>query len=86
MNSYLEKIETDSTASALQQKQKGNYFDRKSVDYNKLISFKTINQNIKTHNKIRSLIFKPFQLPIYNGNRIIKSIYKNNKIKLKYLK
>ena len=27
LNSFYEKIETDSTASALQKKQKGNYFD-----------------------------------------------------------
>ena len=44
-----------------------------------------IENNIKTHNKIRALIFRPFQLPIYNGNKIIKSIFKNKKIKLKYL-
>ena len=38
VNSYLEKIETDSTASALQQKQKGNYFDNHlsfSFDFDK---------------------------------------------------
>ena len=38
MNSYLEKIETDSTASTRQQKQKGNYFDNHlsfSFDYDK---------------------------------------------------
>ncbi len=64
----------------------GNYFSRKSVNYNKMIVFNSINQNIKTHNKIRSLIFQPFQLPIYNDNKIIKSIYKNKKIKLRYLK
>ena len=51
-----------------------------------MIVFNSINQNIETHNKIRSLIFQPFQLPIYNGNRIIESIYKNKKIKLRYLK
>ena len=80
------KILKDRYSSKKQNLRKGNYFNRKSVNYNKLILLKTINQNIKTHNKIRSLIFKPFQLPIYNGNRIIKSIYKNNKIKLKYLR
>ena len=37
-NSYLEKIETDSTASTRQQQQKGNYFDNfinLSFDYDK---------------------------------------------------
>ena len=48
--------------------------------------FKEIEQNIKTHNKLRSLIFHPFQLPIYNGNKIVRSKYKNKKIKLEYLK
>ncbi len=33
---------------------------------------------------IRSLIFEPFQLTIYNGKRIKKSIFKNNKIKIEY--
>ena len=41
--------------------------------------------NIKTHNEIRALIFPPFQLPIYNGKKIIKSIYKKKKIQLRYL-
>ena len=43
-----------------------------------------ILNKIKTHNLIRSLIFEPFQLPIYNNKKIIKSTYKNNLIKIKY--
>ena len=35
-------------------------------------------------NLIRSLIFKPFQLPVYNKKKIIKSVFKNNLIKIKY--
>tara|TARA_B110001450_G_scaffold255248_1_gene282322 strand:+ start:2391 stop:3146 length:756 start_codon:yes stop_codon:yes gene_type:complete len=65
-----------------QKTKSGSYFSRKSVDYNKIINIKELNNNLKTHNLIRSLIFPPFQLPIYNGKRIIKSVYKNKKIRL----
>ena len=65
---------------------KGSYFSRKSVDYKSLINFKEIKHNLATHNQIRSLIFEPFQLPIYNDKKIIKSIFKNKKIRLLYLK
>ena len=61
---------------------KGSYYSRKSVNYKKLINIKKLKHNIKTHNKIRSLIFPPFQLPIYNGKKIKKSIYRNKKIYL----
>lgn len=62
----------------------GSYFSRKSINYTKIIKINKLNHNLKTHNKIRSLIFQPFQLPIYNGNKIVRSIYKNRKIKLIY--
>ena len=65
---------------------KGSYFRRESVDYKSLIYFKEIKNNLTTHNQIRSLIFEPFQLPIYNDKKIIKSIFKNKKIRLLYLK
>ena len=60
----------------------GSYYGRKSVDYKKLINITRLEHNLKTHNKIRSLIFPPFQLPIYNGKKIKKSIYRNKKIHL----
>lgn len=63
---------------------KGSYFSRKSVNYKKLVNFKKIDNNIDTHNKIRALIFHPFQLPVYNDKKIMKSIFKNKKIKLFY--
>ncbi len=64
---------------------KGSYFPKKSVDYKKIKIIEQIKNDLKTHNKIRSLIFQPFQLPIYNGKKIKMSLYKNKKIKLKYL-
>ena len=49
-------------------------------------ALKEIKNNLITHNQIRSLIFEPFQLPIYNHKKIIKSFFKNKKIRLLYLK
>ena len=63
----------------------GNYFSRKSINYKKLIKFKKIANNIQTHNKIRALIFQPFQLPMIHKKKIKRSIFKDNKIKLLYL-
>ena len=80
------KIFENRYSSKKQKIDKGSYFSRKSVNYSKLINFKMIKNNISTHNKIRALIFEPFQLPIYNGKKIKKSILKNKKIKLEYLK
>tara|TARA_B100001996_G_C18629443_1_gene581158 strand:+ start:87 stop:845 length:759 start_codon:yes stop_codon:yes gene_type:complete len=64
---------------------KGSYFNRNSVNYSKLVNIDNFDNNLKTHNKIRSLIFPPFQLPIYKGKKIIKSKFINKKIKLYYL-
>ena len=61
---------------------KGSYFSRESVNYSSLKKIKKIDNKMSTHNLIRSLIFPAFQLPIYKGKKIKKSIYINNKIKL----
>ena len=37
---------------------------------------------LNLHNKIRSLIFPPYQVPIVNGIKVKKSLYKNKKIYL----
>ena len=63
----------------------GSYFSRYSVNYNSLKKIKKIDNRMSTHNLIRSLIFPAFQLPIYNGKKIKKTIFSNNKIKLFYL-
>ncbi len=81
----FEKILNGKVKLKKQNYKRGSYYSRNSVNYKEMIFIKHINHDIKTHNKIRSLIFPPFQLPIYKGRRIIKSLYKNNKIKLKYL-
>ena len=61
---------------------KGKYYKRSSVNYKKILKIEVKNQSIKLHNKIRSLIFPPYQMPIVNGIKVKKSIYKNNKIYL----
>jgi methionyl-tRNA formyltransferase len=80
----IKKILRDNYSEKKQKLKYGSYFNRKSVDYTKIVNIKELNHNLKTHNLIRSLIFPPFQLPIYNGNKIIKSIYKKKKIKLTF--
>ena len=45
---------------------------------------KKIDNNINLHNHIRSLIFPPLQLPKFGKKFIIKSIFKNKKIQLKF--
>ena len=82
----IKKILEDKYTSKRQNLNKGSYFSRKSVNYKKIIYFNKINNDLLTHNRIRTLIFPPFQLPIYNGKKIIKSIFRNSKIKLSYLK
>jgi hypothetical protein len=67
-----------------QNSKKGTYFSKKSVNYKKLIKISKLKHNLITHNKIRSLIFPPFQLPIYDGKEITKSLFKNKKIKLEF--
>ncbi len=78
------KILNNNYSLKKQNLKKGSYFSRNTVNYKKLVFLKNITHNKSTHNKIRSLIFPPFQLPIYNGKKIKKSIFKNNKIKLVY--
>ena len=60
----------------------GSYYSRKSVDYKKICNFNIKKHTLSFHNKIRSLIFPPYQIPIINGVKVAKSIYKNKKIYL----
>ena len=60
----------------------GSYFNRSSINYKKILKISMKKSSLKIHNKIRSLIFPAYQLPIVNGANIKKSIYKNNKIYL----
>ena len=61
---------------------KGKYFKRNSVNYKKILKFNISKPSLKLHNKIRSLIFPPYQIPVVNGIKVKKSLYKNNKIYL----
>ena len=60
----------------------GHYYSRDSVDYEKISKFNMKKPTLKLHNKIRSLIFPPYQMPVVNGIRVKKSLYKKNKIYL----
>ena len=78
----IKKILNDNYSSKKQKLEKGSYYNRSSVDYSKLSIIKRINNDINIHNHIRSMIFPPLQLPKYKKKNIIKSIFKNKKIKL----
>ena len=64
---------------------KGSYYSRKAVNYDKIKFIKNFKSNLTTYNKIRSLIFPPFQYPIINGKEIKKATYKKGKIHLKFI-
>ena len=60
----------------------GKYYKRNSVNYKKILNLNMKKPSLKLHNKIRSLIFPPYQIPVVNGIQVKKSLYKNNKIYL----
>jgi len=60
----------------------GSYYNKASVNYKKRLKINMKNFSIKTHNKIRSLIFPGYQYPFVNGIKIVKSVYRNKKIYL----
>ena len=60
----------------------GTYYSRNSVNYKKISKFNIKKPTLKLHNKIRSLIFPPYQIPMVNGIQVKKSLYKKNKIYL----
>ena len=68
-----------------QQLNKGKYYSRAYVNYKNEKKINFTKHSLYLHNKIRSLIFPPFQLPVVNDRIVVKSIYKNKKIILKYL-
>ena len=60
----------------------GSYYSRDSVNYKKKIKINMKDFSVRTHNKIRSLIFPAYQYPLVNGIRVSKSVYRNKKIYL----
>ena len=60
----------------------GKYYGRNSVNYNKILKINMKKPSLNLHNKIRSLVFPPYQIPIVNGIKVKKSLYKNKKIYL----
>ncbi len=68
-----------------QNNKKSSYFSRKFVNYDKEKFITKKENTLKFHNRIRALIFPPFQLPIFNGKKIEKTIFKKRKVHLKFL-
>ena len=60
----------------------GRYFNKKSVNYKNKLKITINKSSLKNHNRIRSLIFPIYQLPLVNGVKVLKSVYKNKKIYL----
>ena len=60
----------------------GRYFNKRSVNYKNKLKITMNKPSLKNHNRIRSLIFPPYQLPLVNGVKVLKSVYKNKKIYL----
>ena len=70
LSSFIEDIETDSTASARQKKQEGNYFDtytKFNFDYDKR------NQKFKTSDGFRS--FYSIDIPLLSDNNTLTNYY-----------
>lgn len=65
--------------------QKSSYFSRNFVNYKKEQILKKKINSVKFHNKVRALIFPPFQLPLLNGKKIISSSFFKKKVYFKYL-
>jgi methionyl-tRNA formyltransferase len=78
----LKKILKKKYNSKKQRLSLGSYYSRKSVNYKKISQINIKSHTLKKHNIIRSLIFPAYQLPTVNGNKVIKSIYRNKKFYL----
>ena len=62
-----------------QNNKKSSYFSRKFVNYDKEKFITKKENSLKFHNRIRALIFPPFQLPIFNGKKNRKKLYLKKK-------
>lgn len=82
----FKKIINDKLTFNKQKLSRGSYYSKISVNYDTKKYIKRIYNNVKMYNKIRSLIFPPFQLPIYKNKQIEKVNFKNNKIILSFKK
>lgn len=60
------------------------YYSRSSVDYKNIKFINTLNLTKKQFNKIRALIFPPFQLPILNGKKVKNIKYNKRKYIVTY--
>jgi len=78
----IKRILKSKYRSKRQKIHKGSYFSRKSINYNKMKRFQNFENSLKFHNKVRSFIFPPFQLPIVNGRKIKRTLFKKKRVYL----
>ena len=84
--SRIEDITYDNYKSKPQNEElAGKYYDRNSANYKELREFIIEKYDLKTHNKLRALIFPAFQYPIVNGKEVKRSLYKNGKFICEYV-
>ena len=60
------------------------YFSRSSVDYKNIKFINSFSLTKKDFNKIKALIFPPFQLPILNGKKVKNIKYNKRKYIVTY--
>jgi methionyl-tRNA formyltransferase len=63
---------------------KGSYYSRSSINYQKMKFFNLKKISLKDFNKIKAFIFPPLQLPIVNNKKLKSIIYINKKYKCIY--
>ena len=81
----FEKIVSRKYTQKKQNSKHSSYFSRKFVNYSKEMIIAKKENTLKFHNRIRALIFPPFQLPIYKGKKIGKTIFRKGRVHLKFV-
>ena len=81
----FEKIILRKYTQKKQNSKHSSYFSRKFVNYSKEMIITKKENTLKFHNRIRALIFPPFQLPIYKGKKIGKTIFRKGRVHLKFV-
>ncbi len=79
------KLINKSYKTKKQNEKKSTYFNRSFVKYGREKFLNKKSNSINFHNRVRALIFPPFQLPILNKKKIINSSFLKKKVYLKYL-
>ena len=70
--------------TTVQKLDKGSYYSKKSVNYDKMKVFEIDKINLTNFNKIKAFIFPPFQLPIVNKKKVTNIKYTMKKFRIFY--